>query len=181
MIAALSSKDLDARVRKIWGNVGQGTPEEKLATMRRLNNDLRAAPGDVNAGIRVYNQVCARCHKLYGSGGDLGMDLTNSNRKDRNYLLTQIVDPSVYIRKEYMSYEARTNSGRAISGLMVEQDGASVTLMDADYRKTRIPRSDIAGLKESEVSIMPEGLLEKLTPQQLRDLFAYLQSYGEKR
>ena len=69
------------------------------------------------------------------------MDLTNSNRKDRNYLLTQIVDPSVYIRKEYMSYEARTKSGRVISGLMVEQDGASVTLIDADYRKTRIPRS----------------------------------------
>jgi putative heme-binding domain-containing protein len=59
---------------------------------------------------------------------------------------------------------------------MVEQDGASVTLMDADYRRTRIPRSDVAELKESEVSIMPEGLLEKLTPQQLRDLFAYLQS-----
>jgi putative heme-binding domain-containing protein len=144
--------------------------------MRRFNNDLRAAPGDVKAGIRVYNQVCARCHKLYGSGGELGMDLTNSNRKDRNYLLTQIVDPSVYIRKEYMSYEARTKSGRVISGLMVEQDGASVTLIDADYRKMRIPRSDIADLKESEVSIMPEGLLEKLTPQQLRDLFAYLQS-----
>ena len=150
MIATLSSKELDARVRKIWGNVGRGTPEEKLATMRRFNNDLRAAPGDVKAGIRIYNQVCARCHKLYGSGGELGMDLTNSNRKDRNYLLTQIVDPSVYIRKEYMSYEVHTTSGRVVSGLMVEQDGASVTLIDADYRKTRIPRSDLAELKESE-------------------------------
>jgi putative heme-binding domain-containing protein len=144
MIAALSSKELDARVRKIWGNVGRGTPEEKLATMRRFNNDLRAAPGDIKAGIRVYNQVCARCHKLYGSGGELGMDLTNSNRKDRDYLLTQIVDPSVYIRKEYMSYEVHTRSSRVVSGLMVEQDGASVTLIDADYRKTRIPRSDLA-------------------------------------
>jgi putative heme-binding domain-containing protein len=63
-----------------------------------------------------------------------------------------------------------------LSGLMLEQDAANVTLIDADYRKTRIPRSDIAKLEESEVSIMPEGLLEKLTPQQRRDLFAYLQS-----
>ena len=54
------------------------------------------------------------------------MDLTNSNRKDRDYLLTQIVDPSVYIRKEYMSYEARTKSGRVVSGLMAEQDGVPV-------------------------------------------------------
>ena len=48
--------------------------------------------------------------------------------------------------------------------------------MDADYRKTRVQRSEIASIEESNVSIMPEGLLEKLTPQQLRDLFAYLQS-----
>src|SRR5262249_10932345 len=161
------------RVRKIWGNVGQGTPEEKLATMRRFSNDLRAARGDASAGVRVYNQLCARCHKLFGSGGDLGMDLTNSNRNDITYLLTQIVDPSVFIRKEYMSYEVRTRSGRVLSGLMPEQDAATVTLIDGEYRKTRIPRTDIARLEETEVSIMPEGLLDKLTPQQRRDLFAY--------
>jgi putative heme-binding domain-containing protein len=176
LIAALSSKDLDARVRKVWGNVGQGTPEEKLATMRRFSNDLRAAPGDAKSGIRVYNQVCARCHKLFGSGGELGMDLTNANRADRTYLLTQIVDPSVFIRKEYMSYEVHTRSGRVLFGLIGEQDTASVTLIDADYGKTRVQRSDIASMVESNVSIMPEGLLDKLTPQQLRDLFAYLQS-----
>ena len=104
------------------------------------------------------------------------MDLTNANRKDRNYLLTHIVDPSVYIRKEYMSYQARTKSGRVLAGLMVEQDAASVTLIDSDYRKTRLARSEIDKLEESEVSIMPEGLLDKLSPQQLRDLFAFLQS-----
>jgi len=68
------------------------------------------------------SRMCARCHKLFGSGGDLGMDLTNANRADRTYLLTQIVDPSVYIRKEYMSCQVRTNSGRLLSGLMLEQD-----------------------------------------------------------
>jgi putative heme-binding domain-containing protein len=86
------------------------------------------------------------------------------------------VDPSVFIRKEYMSYEVRTRSGRVLFGLMAEQDTASVTLIDADYQKTRVQRTDIASIEESNVSIMPEGLLEKLTPQQLRDLFAYLQS-----
>jgi putative heme-binding domain-containing protein len=176
LIAALSSKELDNRARKVWGNVGQGTSEEKLATMRRFNNDLRAAQGDVKSGMRVYNQVCARCHKLFGSGGELGMDLTNANRADRTYLLTQIVDPSVFIRKEYMSYEVRTRSQRVLFGLMAEQDAASVTLIDADYQKTRVQRAGIASIEESNVSIMPEGLLEKLTPQQLRDLFAYLQS-----
>ncbi|HUQ90163.1 MAG TPA: PVC-type heme-binding CxxCH protein [Bryobacteraceae bacterium] len=174
-IAALGSKDLDARVRRIWGNVGQGTPEEKLATMRRFNNDLRAATGDVKAGARVYTQLCARCHKLNGSGGDFAMDLTNANRADRTYLLTHIVDPSVFIRKEYMSYEIHTRNGRLVSGLMAGQDASGVTLMDAGFRRTTIPRSDIARIEESSDSQMPEGLLDPLTPQQLRDLFAYLQ------
>jgi putative membrane-bound dehydrogenase-like protein len=176
LISALSSKELDARVRKIWGSIGEGTPEEKLATMRRLNNDLRAAAGNAKAGARSYNQLCARCHKLFGTGGDLGMDLTNANRGDRNYLLTHIVDPSVYIRKEYMTYVVRTRDGRALSGLMTAEDAAGITLIDADYRKTRIERSEIASLEESEVSPMPEGLLDKIAPQDLRDLFAFLQT-----
>lgn len=176
LVARLESKELNARVRKIWGNVGQGTAEEKLANMRRINNDLRAAPGSAKDGERVYNQLCSRCHKLFGSGGDLGMDLTNANRSDRNYLLTHIVDPSVYIRKEYMTYEVRTRNGRVQSGLMSEQDAASLTLMDRDYRKMRIPRADISTVTESPDSMMPEGLLDQLKPQQVRDLFAFLQS-----
>jgi putative heme-binding domain-containing protein len=104
------------------------------------------------------------------------MDLTNANRSDRNYLLTHIVDPSVYIRKEYMTYEIRTRDGRVQSGLMSEQDGASMTLTDRDYRKIRIQRTDIAKVTESADSVMPEGLLDQLMPQQVRDLFAFLQS-----
>lgn len=176
LIAALESKALDARVRKLWGNIGRGTKEEKLATMRRFNNDLRAAEGDAKSGVRLYVQHCASCHKLNGSGGELGMDLTNANRADRNYLLTHVVDPSVYIRKEYMTFEVRTTGGRRVSGLMSEQDAASVTLIDATYRRMRIPRAEIAAIEESEISVMPEGILEKLTPAQLRDLFAYLQA-----
>ena len=177
LISALGSKELNARVRKIWGNVGQGTAEEKLATMRRFKNDVRqrVGSGDAKAGERVYNQSCARCHKLFGAGGDFAMDLTNANRADIDYLLTHIVDPSVFIRKEYMTYEVQTRSGQTLSGLMAEQDAASITLLDAEYRKTRIPRSDIARLQESDVSLMPEGILDKATAQQRRDLFAYLQ------
>jgi hypothetical protein len=59
---------------------------------------------------------------------------------------------------------------------MVAEDAASITILDANYRRTRIERSDIATLEESEVSVMPEGLLDKVTPQELRNLFAFLQS-----
>lgn len=175
-IAAFGNPELDAMVRKKWGAISQGTPEEKLATVRRLNNDVRAAPGDAGSGRKLYFAHCGQCHKLNGTGGTLGMDLTGANRGDRYYLLTHIVDPSAFIRKEYMTIEVRTRDGRSVSGLVAEEDAASVTLIGAGYQKTRVARADIAAMGESAVSVMPEGILEKLTPAQLRDLFAFLQA-----
>jgi len=166
---------LNALVRKHWGAIGQGTEEAKLAEVRRLSNDLRAGTGDLNSGQKLFLRHCGACHKLFGAGGDLGMDLTPANRKDRMYLLTHIVDPSVFIRKEYMSYQIKTASGRVLTGLLAEQDASSVTVVDANLQRTRVPRSDISSMDESEISLMPENLLAGLKPQELRDLFAYLQ------
>ncbi|MFN0169221.1 MAG: PVC-type heme-binding CxxCH protein [Bryobacteraceae bacterium] len=174
-VAALHQPALDSMVRKHWGNIGQGTAEEKLATVRRLSNDLRAAAGNMQSGKRLFFQHCGMCHKLFNEGGTLGMDLTPANRGDRLYLLTQIVDPGVFIRKEYMTMQVKTRDGRVISGLVAEEDGAGVMLNGANYEKTKIAKSDIASMEESSVSMMPEGILEKLNPQQLRDLFAYLE------
>ncbi|MEE2685683.1 MAG: hypothetical protein VYB09_05185, partial [Planctomycetota bacterium] len=59
--------------------------------------------------------------------------------------------------------------------LLADQDAASVTLLDAKNKQLRVTRSDIESLNVSPLSLMPDGILEKLTPQQLSDLFAYLQ------
>jgi putative heme-binding domain-containing protein len=69
-----------------------------------------------------------------------------------------------------------TTTGRVLTGVIAEQDGASVTIVDANNQRTKIARNEIDELREAEVSLMPERLLEKLTPQEIRDLFSYLQS-----
>jgi len=63
---------------------------------------------------------------------------------------------------------------------MAQQDGASITILDVNNQRTKIARSEVDELREADVSLMPERLLEKLTPQELRDLFAYLQSTSPK-
>src|SRR5262249_24079285 len=68
-VAAHGDRDLDALVRKRWGNVRGATPEEKLAEVRRLNNDLRAGAGDAKAGRALFTKHCAACHRLDGEGG----------------------------------------------------------------------------------------------------------------
>jgi putative membrane-bound dehydrogenase-like protein len=166
---------LDELVRKHWGNVRVATPEEKLAEVRRLNNDLRAGPGDLRAGRGLFAKHCATCHRLFGEGGAVGPDLTHANRADRDFLLVSLVDPSSVIRKEYLSYTVQTTDGRVLTGLIVEQTPQRVTLVNERNERTTVPRGEIQSLRESPVSLMPENLLQPLKPQELRDLFSYLQ------
>ncbi|HAW26880.1 MAG TPA: dehydrogenase, partial [Planctomycetaceae bacterium] len=119
---------------------------------------------------------CAPCHKLFDSGKTIGPDLTKANRQDQSFLLVSIVDPNTQIRKEYLNYVLVTVDGRVLNGLLVEETPASVTLLNAKNERTTVSREDIEELKASSVSLMPEDLLKKLTPQQVRDLFHYLQN-----
>jgi putative heme-binding domain-containing protein len=181
-VADYHDKALDQRVEKRWGRITGGTPGEKLAEVRRFNNDLRAGTenpamaGNRAAGHEIFKNTCAVCHKLFDEGASVGPDLTHANRSDRDFLLVSIVDPSAVIRAEYLNYLVKTTDGRVLSGLLVEQTPASVTLLAAKGERTTIARDKIKLLKESPVSLMPEGLLSKMKPQELRDLFSYLQS-----
>jgi putative heme-binding domain-containing protein len=179
-LAAHHDEAIDELVRKHWGRVGPGSPEELLATMRRYNNDLRPGGGDMARGKLLFTKHCAVCHQLHGEGNKIGPDLTTANRQDREALLANIVDPSAVIRREYMNYVVLTDSGLVVSGLLADQDAASVTILDAKNQRIKVPRNEIESLEESEVSLMPERILETLTPQEIRDLFAYVQESPAK-
>jgi putative membrane-bound dehydrogenase-like protein len=175
-VARFGDVRLEERVRKLWGRVRSATPEEKLAEVRRLANDLRAGSGDARAGRLLFEKRCGSCHRLHGEGGTLGPDLTHANRQDQHQLLVHIVDPSAVIRKEYLSFTVQTTDGRVLTGLLTEQTPGHVTLVNAQNEKTTIPREKIQETSESPISLMPENLLRDLKPQELRDLFRYLQS-----
>src|SRR5262249_1247514 len=114
------------------------------------------------------------CHRLFDEGGTIGPDLTHANR-DRQQLLVSIVDPSAVIRKEYLASNVKTTDGRAFTGIVVEDRQGSIVLLTATNDRVRISREKIDTVEDSSVSLMPEGLLRDLKPQQLRDLFAYLE------
>jgi putative heme-binding domain-containing protein len=172
----LEDPQLNALVAKHWGKLTAATREEKLAEIRRLNNDLRVAPGNAAAGKAVYQKHCAACHQLHGAGTKLGPDLTTANRTDRDFLLSSLVDPSGVIRKEYVSVVVRTIDGRVLTGLPVAREGGGLTLANAKNERTTLGAAEIEDLRESAVSIMPDDLYRQLSPAELRDLFAFLQA-----
>ena len=143
--------------------------------MRRLNNDLRNGSGSIERGKPLFVKHCGTCHRLFEEGNRIGPDLTSENRADRAALLANTVDPGSVVKRDYLAYVVTTTAGQVLTGLLADQDAASVTLLDAKNMQHRIARSDIESLNASPLSLMPDGVLEKLTPQELSDLFAYLQ------
>ncbi len=175
LVATHQTEFLNSRVREIWGKVDPPTKEEVLADVRRLNNDLRAFPGDAKSGKVLFTKHCAICHKLFGEGSSVGPDLTFANRTDRDYLLISTVDPSAVVRKEFQSHMALLKNGKVVTGMIVENKPPQMIFLDAKGQKTEVAHSDIDEIKESTTSLMPDNILKQLRPDELRDLFAYLQ------
>ena len=173
--ATLRDPELAALIRKHWGVTRGTTREERLAEVRRLNNDLRAAAGDRTRGRQLFRDRCANCHRLQGEGETIGPDLTYANRHDRDFLLVSLVDPAGVVRKEFQAYNVATKDGRVLSGLIVDQTPEVLTLRGVKGERTRVARSDIENLKEMDTSLMPESLYKEFSPEQLRDLFSFLQ------
>ena len=165
----------------------QGVPAQPPPVCTRA--DLKAAvdgyvaaqkAGDVSklalADKAVFKENCATCHKLYGEGGDTGPELTGYERTNLEFMLPSIVDPSAAIREEFTNFAVFTADGRTLTGLIQDQNNRTVTLRSVDNQTTLVNRDDIEDLKALPVSLMPDGLLAKLSDEQVRDLFAYLMS-----
>ena len=90
--------------------------------------------------------------------------------------MLSVVDPSAYIREEYTAFRVRTKGGQTLIGLITERGANQITLEDAAQQKTIIPKDQIAEERTLSTSLMPEGLLDGLPDQQVRDLFKYLSS-----
>ncbi len=82
------------------------------------------------------------------------------------------------VRKEYQSQTIALRNGRVLTGLVIDENDQSLTLIDSNRQKTIVARDAVEDAKPSDVSLMPEGLLDKLTEPQIRDLFRYVQSSG---
>jgi putative heme-binding domain-containing protein len=178
-IAELSDDMLLDRLEVVWGKIPRaGSPEKKrrIAEIRGLLPE--GDKGNASRGKPIFQEHCAVCHKLFDKGESIGPDLTGAERGDLDFLLTSLVDPSALVRKEYQAQTIALHDGRILTGLILDETERSLTLVDSNRQKTVIARDAVEVAKPSDVSLMPEGLLDKLNEPQIRDLFRYLQGHG---
>ena len=176
----LKDAAVQAQFTRLYGTARE-VSADKQAEIEGYRNVYRrggSQPGDASRGRVVYNKVCAQCHALFDSGGKVGPDITGANRTDLAYLLETIVDPNAVIPNEYRTTEIETRDGRSLTGIAKAQDDKSVTLQTANEVLT-IPKDEIASQRQTELSMMPEGLLGPLAEQEVRDLIYYLTRSGQ--
>jgi putative heme-binding domain-containing protein len=170
-----SSKELANRVLMNTPPDNAPKPQDHAAWLARTEGD-----GDPFVGERIFFHPrvggCYRCHEFEGRGNQVGPDLTAIGRSmTRERLIQSIVDPSREIAPQFTSWTIRTVDGQVKTGLHVgdEIDGR-IRFADAEGRTFHIHPDDIDERKPSEQSLMPERLADNLTPQELRDLVAFL-------
>ncbi len=176
-IAQLGDETLVERLGELWGAVRPSSAEIR-GQIEQLAGQLTPAvlqQGDRSEGRALYAKACGQCHLLFGEGGKLGPDLTGADRGNVRYWLENILDPNAVVGKDYQTLTALTEDGRVITGLLREETDVAIVLEDAEKRII-LPRSEIQSLAPTSKSLMPEGLLQPLTADQIASLMAYLQS-----
>jgi putative heme-binding domain-containing protein len=167
---------IQSLVRKHWGEVKGATTEQMRKEVDRLVGVVGGGTGSPYVGKKLFTTRCATCHVLHAHGNTVGPDLTPFKRDDAAGLLIHIVNPSAEIREGYETSVVNTESGRTLTGIVVEKDTQVIVLRTADGQRVVLPRDDVAEMAGSGISLMPEGLLRDLSDQDVRDLFAYLRS-----
>ena len=168
-------KDINATLDKVWG-VSRSTPAAKLAEIAKYKELLEAKvnrPVDLPRGRALFQRTCGQCHKLYGEGGEIGPDITGSNRNNLDYLLTNMLDPNAEIPNDYRTTILRTKDNRVLVGVIRRSEGQSVTIATPAEVVT-VAKRDVAAIDPQNFSMMPEGLVLALMEDELRDLVAYL-------
>jgi putative heme-binding domain-containing protein len=146
--------------------------DEKFARFRTL----AASPGDLSRGRAVFAQNCLKCHTQGGNGGRIGPALDGVGLAGTETLLRHMLTPSAAMEGGYRNYRVVTRDGRVLQGMLVAEDETAVVLRRPDTSDQRIPRAEIDQSGHTSQSIMPDGLLESLEPQNASDLITYLLS-----
>ncbi|MFN0108935.1 MAG: PVC-type heme-binding CxxCH protein [Blastocatellia bacterium] len=146
--------------------------DERKAIVVSYAEALKLA-GDVMRGRDLFSSTCAKCHVPQQGRPRVGADLSGINNKTKEELLNSIMNPSETIEGRFVNYILTTKDGRIEDGILANETAGAVTLRNAD-RDVTILRKNIAEIRASTISLMPEGYEKTLTKQQLADIIAYL-------
>jgi putative heme-binding domain-containing protein len=150
--------------------------EHLIKKYKKLCKPSAVAAADASRGRAIFQKTCAACHVLYGEGGKVGPELTGANRANLDYILLNSVYPSLDVPHAYRTVSVLTVDGRIVNGVLAEEDGTKIVLRTPEQPRVVIAKEDIDFRKISPQSMMPDGQLDAMKPQEVIDLVKYLRT-----
>ena len=155
---------------------GSQTPGPRQATL----DEYRAAltlKGHKERGEEVYDRECIKCHRLSSREHPIGPNLIRGSEKDPESLLTNILDPNRFVEPQYLSYVVTDQRGGLYTGILSEETSTSITLVEGQDLSNTLQRKDIKEIRATGNSLMPEGLEENISHQEMADLISFILAY----
>jgi putative heme-binding domain-containing protein len=168
----------DARLEPALDAPALVTSDQLAARAEKFSRyrQLAEAGGNAERGRQLFATRCLTCHQQGGQGGRIGPALDGLWLTGTEAILRNVLTPNAAMEGGYRAFRVVTRDGRVVQGLLVSQDAEAIVIRQPDTADLRIPARDVAQAGFTGVSIMPEGLLEAMSPEEVSDLFAHLQT-----
>jgi putative membrane-bound dehydrogenase-like protein len=176
-ILSFHDEELNELLKSHWGEIRETAADRKkqVARWKKELTPRSLSKANLGNGRRIFLKTCQNCHRLFGNGGQIGPDITGSNRANLDYILENILDPSAVVGRDYQMTVVALKDGRVVSGLLKQESDSALTIQTIND-KVVVPIAEIEDRSLSSVSMMPERQLEPMTSDEVRDLIAYLGS-----
>lgn len=153
------------------------TDSGERAKVMASYQDALALNGDPVHGKAVFEEHCSRCHSPRKQGGRVGPDLSGVNNKTKEELLKAILDPSAAIEPRFVNYMVTAKDGQVYDGVIANETPAAITLRGGTEEGDQtILRRNVAEVRASSISLMPEGLEKSVNKKDMADLISYLRA-----
>ncbi|MBK9167187.1 MAG: c-type cytochrome [Bryobacterales bacterium] len=171
--------DITARARLLeMGDRARKLIEAQTEDRMKVFEDYRPSltmSSNVERGKALFDENCARCHSSRREGSRVGPDLSGINNKSKEELLLSILNPSYSIEPRYTNYIVTTKDGRIFDGVIVNETPSVITLRGgSDEGDQSVLRGDVAEIRASSVSLMPEEFEKTISHQGMADILGYL-------
>lgn len=166
----LADPTLRQRAEKVLGNEAPRPRQNVIAEYQ----PALALAADPMRGRALFQTHCATCHRLAGIGQDVGPSLLAVNRRTPAEILVHVLDPNREVAPQYQLYTLVLRDGRLATGIVASETATSITLRRAENVQETIPRAEVDELAATGLSLMPEGLEQKMSHQDLADLIAFV-------
>ena len=155
---------------------GKRISEDLENEIARVKNVISREEGVPKKGESIFKVRCSSCHKMFANGGQIGPDLTSYQKNDQDTLLISVIAPGAEIREGYENIILKTLDGIIYSGFLLEDTKNNLIIRQLNGITKILSKTNIVSTTMTGVSLMPMGLIDGLSDDEIRNLFAYLRS-----